>query len=63
MHWRRRRPDGTAAARAVAEQRAKLRRQAGKLGQARRDYPEVQQASDRLAEWIDDALGGRGKRA
>jgi hypothetical protein len=54
MRWRfwRRERNGEAARAAKADAERRLR-------QARRDWPEVRETHDRLAEWIDTALRGR----
>jgi hypothetical protein len=31
-----------------------------KLTEAKRDWHQVREASDQLADWVEDALGGRG---
>lgn len=59
--WRARRRNGESA-RAVEEQRRKLSEQNRKLTAARRDWPEVRRTSDRLADWVDEAMRqGRGR--
>jgi hypothetical protein len=54
MRWRlwRSAPPDEAASRAKVESERRLR-------QARREWPQVNQARDQLAEWIDSALRGR----
>lgn len=45
---------------AVAAEAAKLREQEPKMRAARRDWRQVRETSDTLAQWIQDAMGGRG---
>lgn len=57
MRWRRRSAPAGSAGNGHASQVAKQEAQR-KLEQARRREPEVRQAADTLARWIEEALRG-----